>query len=70
MSSTCDNSQIVAVPGLGFIPACIQNNIETQFQVSVSPFIGQMREVFWSWLIIHSEPSTLPNIVIMLHTTT
>lgn len=32
MSASCDHSQIVPVPGFGFIPACIRHNIETQYQ--------------------------------------
>ena len=45
MSSSCDNSELVPVPGFGFIPACIRNNIETQYQVSPTLSLVNIKRV-------------------------
>ena len=66
MSSSCDNSELVPVPGFGFIPACIRNNIDTQYQVSSTLSLVNIESNSSHWLITHSLLSTHPNIVIML----
>ena len=66
MSSSCDNSELVPVPGFGFIPACIRNNIETQYQVSSTLSLVNIESNSSHWLITHSLLSTNPNIVMLL----
>ena len=67
--ASCDNGQLVPVPGFGFIPECIRNNIETQYQVSLPLWLVRTGVTLAHWLIIHSLLSTPPNFVMMLPTT-
>ena len=58
--ASCENGQLVPVPGFGFIPECIRNNIETQYQVSLTLWL------VWTGVTLLTGSSFIPSCLHLL----